>query len=216
MERQGLFIALEGIDGCGKTANSQELCEWLNELGYEAFTTHEPTDMAAGNLAKSHLIMRDVSPHVESLLFAVDRLEHVSKVIFPALKQGKIVICDRYLYSSLGYQGSTGVEMEWLREINRFSISADLALFLDVDVREAMNRCDSKGLDLNKFEIDYEFRVRAREIFLGLSRAGELVKIDSGAEFKKVQEDIRNAVKPLLEERKATLSKSSQGTVRSE
>jgi len=198
VERRGVFITLEGIDGSGKTTNGLALCRWLTELGYQAVYTHEPTKALTGDYVRSYLSGNGASPYVEALLFAADRAEHIFSEIIPSLNEGKVLICDRYLSSSLAYQGARGVDSQWIKELNKCCIPPDMAFFLDIDIGVAMSRSNAKGLELNKFETDYEFRRRARDIFTNLAIEGVLCRIDSGQGLDTVQANIRSEVMQLM------------------
>ena len=152
IDRSGRFIVLEGIDGSGTTTQSQRLEKRLRQEGYRVQRTWEPTDRPVGKLIRRAL-MRQLSHRRKAyaltnptlaLLFAADRLDHLHSEVLPALEDGKVVICDRYLLSSLAYQG-IAVSPSWVEEINRFAIAPDLTLFLEVDPRIAARRRAKRG-----------------------------------------------------------------------
>jgi len=130
-----MFIVLEGIDGCGKTTQARLLYEWFMNEKYNVFLTAEPTDNRIGKFIKEILSSEEIlSPETLSLLFSADRYEHIKQEIEPALKDNKIVISERYYYSTIAYQSAQGVDMKWLKEINSFAMKMkpDLAIFLDI------------------------------------------------------------------------------------
>ena len=130
-----MFIVLEGIDGCGKTTQARLLYEWLRDEKYNVLLTAEPTDNRIGQFIKEILSSEEIlNPETLSLLFTADRHEHIKQEIEPALKENKIVISERYYYSTIAYQAAQGVDKEWLKEINSFAMKMkpDLTIFLDI------------------------------------------------------------------------------------
>ncbi len=139
MTRQGLFIALEGIDGSGTTSQLRALASALSTDGHEVVTTCEPTGNRIGKLIRQALADDTLDPAALALLFAADRVDHLATDIQPALARGAIVVCDRYLMSSLVYQ-TLHCELAWVREINRFAQLPDLYLCIELPVEVAFAR----------------------------------------------------------------------------
>ena len=148
MERRGVFIAVEGIDGSGLTSNSRMLVEALGAMGCSAFYTKEPTDGPVGRIIRRVLAGDEWRDHrYLALLFAADRLWHVyydpslpgSGGIAAALRLGVVVVSDRYKYSSIAYQGSYA-GYQWVDELNRHAPEPDLIVFLDADPRGSLQR----------------------------------------------------------------------------
>jgi dTMP kinase len=109
IEKRGTFIAFEGVEGAGKGTQIRLSKEFLEDLGYDVIVTREPGGTALGERVRDSLLHEKdegVDAHAEALLFAASRAQHVSRVIRPALEEGKVVLCDRYLDSSLAYQGA--------------------------------------------------------------------------------------------------------------
>ncbi|MCR4962305.1 MAG: dTMP kinase [Firmicutes bacterium] len=150
---KGVFITFEGIDGCGKTT-MQGLCgQLLESRGKRVLLTKEPGDSDFGRSFRQMLLhtqMGEMNDATEVLLYAADRARHVDKVIRPALAQGMVVLCDRYLDSTIAYQGGgRGVEMDLLWRINDFAtggLSPDLTFYLRLDVEQMASRL-SAGKD---------------------------------------------------------------------
>jgi len=142
MKRKGVFICVEGLDGCGKTTQTKLLVERLKKKGYDAIYTAEPSGGKIGSLIKEYCLHGEtrVSSIVEALLFAADRFEHVEKEVIPALNEGKLVVSDRYVYSSLAYQGAAGLDLEWIEKINEHAIRPHLAVFIDVEPETVIQR----------------------------------------------------------------------------
>ncbi|MCI0496827.1 MAG: dTMP kinase [Thermoplasmata archaeon] len=128
----GKFLAIEGIDGAGKTTVAGHIQRFLVDQGIEAVLTREPTRGPIGDVIRRSLGDLELHPYQRALLFAADRYGHLKDVIAPALEAGKWVVTDRYLYSSLAYQGAEGVDMAFLRFINGFAPDPDIVLYLDV------------------------------------------------------------------------------------
>lgn len=151
------FIVLEGIDGSGTTSQSRRLLEALEARGHEVVHTFQPSKGAIGRLIREHLSVNaeGMEPDALALLFAADRLDHLGKVIAPALERGKLVLCDRYVISSWVYQ-SLKCPKSWVRQINARATWPDLTFFLDVPAEVAMqrvaNRREQTGEDVEVFD----------------------------------------------------------------
>jgi dTMP kinase len=151
--KKGVFITIEGIDGSGITTHSKLLVKKLNEMGYKAVYTKEPTEGPIGALIRTFLKKRlEADPRILSLLFAADRVWHCYKDpslpgaagILSALNRGYVVVSDRYLYSNLAYQGKD-VDYRWILEINKWAIRPDVLIYLKVDVDTALRRIKERG-----------------------------------------------------------------------
>ncbi len=200
----GTFIVIEGIDGAGKSTQARLLAEWFEERGEEVVLTKEPTDTAFGKLIRRLVLTGGregiidgarISREAEALLFAADRAEHVEKLIKPSLKEGKIVISDRYFYSSLAYQWARGLDLEWLIDLNRFAVRPDLAILLDLPVKESMKRLRSRSIK-SEFDKIAELQKAVRENYLKLAeRFPEMRIVNALASV----EDIHNDIVALVE-----------------
>lgn len=191
------LIVLEGGDGAGKTVQARMLCSALKRNGYKVYPTVEPSRSRVGRLIRrSFLEGKKTSAEVEALLFAADRFLHLKSEIRPALEAGKVVVCDRYVYASFAYQGAQGVDLSWIREINRFAEKPDLAIYLDVPAETGLSRIRKKKTVLEKLELQR----RVREEYLRLVQAGELVLVDSAQSIEKVTEDVYALVTARLQE----------------
>ena len=195
----GTFIVLEGIDGAGKSTQARLLAEWFQERGEEVVLTKEPTDTAFGKLIRRLVLTGGregiidgarISHEAEALLFAADRAEHVEKLIKPSLKAGKIVISDRYFYSSLAYQWARGLDLEWLIDLNRFAVRPDLAILLDLPVKESMKRLRSRSIK-SEFDKIAELQKAVRENYLKLAeRFPEMKIVNALASVEDIHSDI--------------------------
>lgn len=199
--QSGVFLCIDGIDGCGKSTHAKLLKKWLISMGREVLMTDEPTDNPIGRILKKSLCGRFYLPvETEALLFAADRMQHVYKVIKPAIESGKIVITERYVYSSFAYQNARGLPMKWLEEINRWAIEPDLTLIIDLPAEIAMHRKKRKG-NLDKFERDLSLQRKVRENYLQIARDKGLAVINGRRSIEEVQQEIRKLVKHLLEKK---------------
>ena len=143
--KSGAFIVLEGIDGAGTTTQLNRLTAWAKELGRVSLSTFEPTDGPIRNYIRSALRGERVSPPQDAiaLMFAADRLDHIARRVQPAVARGELVFCDRYVGSSLAYQGSL-CEPRWIREINSRALIPDLTLYLRIDPKVALERVSKR------------------------------------------------------------------------
>ena len=119
----GFLLCIEGLDGCGKSTHVRLLARWLRSRGRKVVITDEPTDGVSGKIIKRMLRGELKLPiAAEALLFTADRVQHISDVIEPALKAGKVVLNERYVCSSLAYQSARGVPVSWIASINKHVI----------------------------------------------------------------------------------------------
>ncbi|MEM1539362.1 MAG: dTMP kinase [Candidatus Bathyarchaeia archaeon] len=192
MERKGFFICVEGLDGCGKTTQAKMLVSKLKRMGYDALYTAEPSRGKIGIFIRNYCLHGNdrVPSVVETLLFAADRFEHVEKEIKPALAGGKIVVSDRYLYSSLAYQGAAGLDLDWIRRVNVHALNPNLAIFIDVKPETVVQRLKPKKSVMENIETQR----KVREVYLKLVKNGELVKVDGNKGKEEVAGEILSIV----------------------
>ena len=204
---RGLFITLEGSDGCGKSTQIGLLKDYLIRRGFEPVLTREPGGCPISERIREVILSLDskgMSPECEALLYAASRVEHVREVIEPALKCGKIVICDRFLDSSIAYQ-AYGRELggAFVRQINEPAVRQvfpDLTLLLSVDRAESRRRM-AKGAPLDRLEIEREdFFTRVQAGFDALAEAEpkRVKRIDASRSIEEVFDEVRAAVDNLL------------------
>jgi len=190
-----VLIALEGIDGAGKTTHALLLAEWLKGKGYKVIVTSEPTESSIGKLIRTKLAEKASHPAVMTLLFAADRVDHFEK-LKPFIKNGAIIILDRYTESSICYQAAEGLNMEWIETVNKWVPKPDLTVLLDVDVRIALQRIKEKKRE--KYE-EQEFLALVRKNYLKRAEEKGYLIIDSSLPLKEVQEKLRKVVASFLE-----------------
>ncbi len=196
MKGKGVFICVEGLDGCGKTTQTKLLVERLEKKGYDAIYTAEPSRGKIGKFIKKYCLHGEtrVSSIVEALLFAADRFEHVEKEVIPALNEGKLVVSDRYVYSSLAYQGAAGLDLKWIKKINEHAIRPTLALFVDVEPETVIQRLKPRKSVME----DLGTQRKVREVYMKFVEKGELVKIDGNNPKQEVADDILTVVLGFL------------------
>lgn len=195
---RGLFIVIEGIDGTGKSTQAKRLGAWFESRGREVVLGREPTDGPWGRKLRESAATDRLAPEEELEYFLKDRRQHVDEVIAPSLAEGKVVILDRYYFSTMAYQGARGFDPVEIRSRNEaFAPVPDILLILDLDVDRALERIGVRGDTANEFE-KRENLERCREIFLSLSREPFTRVISSGGTLDEVSAAIRSVLEPLL------------------
>ena len=175
MGKKGVFIVIEGLDGSGKTTQATILAKKLYR-NHNIMLTAEPSRGKIGTFIRESCLYEEkrLPTEAEALLFAADRIEHMQNEINPALDEGKIVICDRYVYSSLSYQGSAGLSLDWIKTINACALQPDFAIFIDVDPKRVLERLKRKKSVMETLETQQ----KVREVYLKFVEKGELVRVD--------------------------------------
>jgi len=194
---KGVFICLEGLDGCGKTTQAKLLVRMLRR-SCDAVYTAEPSRGNIGRFIKKHCLHSDKrgSGVVEALLFAADRFDHVENTVLPALKKGQIVVSDRYVYSSLAYQGATGLDLEWIQKINEHAARPDLAIYIDVEPETVIQRLKPKKSVMENLETER----KVREVYMKFVEKGELVRVDGNKSQSQVAADLANVLQRFLKD----------------
>lgn len=181
----GFLVAVEGIDGAGKTSVASLLAEWCGERGLGCTISKEPTGLKWGRELRDSARAGRLPLEREIELFLLDRKDHVERSIEPALRDGNIVILDRYYWSSAAYQGGRGANYDEIIAMNeQFAPRPDLVLVLDLDVDAGLQRIRMRGDHPNLFEAKNGLR-RARQIFQQLAeKSSNSVLIDTSGHFK--------------------------------
>ncbi len=195
MCKKGIFIVIEGLDGSGKTTQAILLANKLSRT-YSVMCTAEPSHGKIGTFIREDCLYeeRRLPTEAEALLFAADRIEHMQNEIAPALAEGKLVICDRYVYSSLAYQGSAGLSLDWIKTINARALEPDFAIFIDVSPERVLERLQRKK---SVMEI-LETQQKVREVYMKYVEKGELVLIDGDKSKDAVAEALYSKMSSLL------------------
>jgi len=200
----GVFVAFEGGEGSGKSTQSRLLASWVESLGHTALLTREPGGTEVGARLRSILLdpaTGDLSPRTEALIYAADKAEHVDTMILPALADGTVVITDRYVDSTLAYQGAGRAlhvgELEPLARWATADLRPHLTVVLDVDPRVGLARAGEP----DRIEGEpIEFHDRVRRHFLDLADADpdHYVVLDADEQPEAIHERVRAAVLPWL------------------
>lgn len=204
---KGLLITFEGVEGCGKSTQVKRLAQRVKEWGRDVLVTREPGGTAIGEKIREILLNPDnaaLSDTAELLLYAAARAQHVDEVIKPALANGTIVLCDRYVDSTTAYQGGgRGASRELLDQLRRIATSgldADLTLLLDVPVDEGLERAKSRTAAdrIEQEKIDFHQRVRDAYLVLAEQEPERIHVIDSTNPIDAVANEAWNIVSGLF------------------
>ncbi|MGA8115372.1 MAG: dTMP kinase, partial [Actinocatenispora sp.] len=207
----GVFVVFEGGEGAGKSTQVVKLAAWLRVRGRQAVVTREPGATEVGARIRGLVLDRDtlpaetrVSPRAEALLYAADRAHHVATVVRPALKSGAVVVSDRYVDSSLAYQGAGRTlpteEIGWLSNWATGGLRPDLVVLLDIEPRVGLERVANRGAADRLESESLPFHERVRQAFLDLARADpqRYLIVDAGAAPDEIAEQVRARVGRLL------------------
>jgi dTMP kinase len=203
LSSRGLFIALEGGDGAGKSTQARLLRAWLEGLGHTVVMTREPGGTEFGRTVRELVLHGGhVAPRAEALLFAADRAHHVETLVRPALARGDVVITDRYMDSSIAYQGAgRDLGVDEVRELNVWATGGLVpALTVLIDLSAAVGRARRGGVhDRLEAEAD-EFHAAVREHFLALAEANpdRYLVVDGERSPEEIHELVRARVATLL------------------
>jgi dTMP kinase len=200
----GVFVCFEGGDGAGKSTQSRALAEWLCESGYSVCLTFEPGGTTVGEQLREIVLGHatgELSARTEALLYAADKAEHVDTVVLPALEEGQVVITDRYVDSSLAYQGAGRVldlgEVTTLQRWATADLRPHLTVVLDVEPDRGLGRLEER----DRIEAEgQEFHQRARQAFLDFAAADpdHYVVLDARSPVDEIAAAVRARVEPLL------------------
>jgi len=198
MLKKGLLIVFEGIDGSGKTTQAKTLLKRLLARGIAAVFFREPTDGKWGREIRRKSLRKDsLTPAEELELFVKDRREDVAKNLGPALAAGKIVVLDRYYFSTVAYQGAKGINPGRIRRMNEaFAPQPDLVLILDIEAGEGLSRIGDRKRKEELFERE-DYLVRVRELFNGF-RGRKIIHIDGRKDRKTISDEVLEKVLQVL------------------
>ncbi|MEM7589585.1 MAG: dTMP kinase [Myxococcota bacterium] len=183
---QGIFYVVEGIDGAGSSTQARLLHEHLLKQGHRAHLTCEPTSMPIGKLLRAFLRSEyDVAAPAAALalLFAADRMQHVAQEIVPALQKGEHVVCDRYVLSSLVYQGQQ-LPLSWVQQLNQHAVSPDVTILIDTASNEAEKRRRSRSETQELFD-NKQLQSRLQQRYCQLLSA-DGIRVDGNGSCKQV------------------------------
>ncbi|MCP1312258.1 dTMP kinase [Paenibacillus tyrfis] len=210
--KRGFFITVEGGEGAGKTSAIDAILEQVKTRGYDVLSTREPGGIPIAEQIRSVVLDRNntvMDPRTEALLYAAARRQHLAEKVIPALEAGKVVVCDRFIDSSLAYQGyARELGMDEVFAINRFAIGdwmPDLTVFMDIrpEIGLARIRAD-QGREVNRLDLEsMTFHNKVREGYLQVLRRfpERVVRVDAEQELDKVLEDIGQMLNQKLPKR---------------
>jgi len=198
MRKQGFLIVFEGLDGSGKTTQARSLLRKLRARGVAAAFFREPSRGTWGRLIRKAALRADsLTPEEELDLFIKDRRDDLARNIEPALEAGKVVILDRYYFSTIAYQGAKGIDPARIRRMNeRFAVRPDLVVILDIEAGKGLSRIDGRGRKDELFERE-DYLIRVRKIFDGF-RGRAFVHIDGAGDRARIGAEILDRVLTLL------------------
>ena len=196
-----MFITFEGGEGTGKTTQINILKKYLEDQGLEVVITREPGGVVSAENIRAVIFDNEIDPITETMLYAAARREHYIKKIKPALDASKIVICDRFIDSSIVYQGIVrGVGVDLVENINKYAINnvePDLTIFFDLDPETGLKRVSLRNEQMNRFDkesLDFHLKVRKGYNLLSKTR-NRFVLIDASKSIEDVTKQIINIMK---------------------
>lgn len=193
---RGKLIVIEGIDGAGKTTIAKYVVDLMISKGIKAIYTCEPYDSQITKLLESK--GKELGAVMEALLLAADRYLHIHEVIRPHLEAGYYVICDRYHYSSLAYQGARGADVNWIKTINFFVIKPDISIYLDVSPEVGLSRLSKDLKRRLRYLEDIELLQKVRSNYLKLVKSKELLYVNAERPLDEVKINVVNIIKNKL------------------
>ena len=210
---KGTLVCVEGIDGSGKSTQLALLRDWLKSTGQDVIFTEWNSSELISQTTKLAKKKNMLSPRTFSLLHAVDFADRLKQVIDPALKAGFIVVADRYAYTALARDVARGVDPQWVRNVYNFAIKPDLAIYFDIEAKDAMERiCSNRapkfyeaGMDLKLSNDPYEsymiFQSKVIQEYKNMLDEFGIVKLDANDTIHKKQVEIRKMLKAILKEK---------------
>ncbi|KPV59489.1 thymidylate kinase [Paenibacillus sp. A3] len=210
--KRGFFITVEGGEGAGKTSAIHAILEQVKMRGYDVLSTREPGGIPIAEQIRSVVLDRnntEMDPRTEALLYAAARRQHLAEKVIPALEAGKVVVCDRFIDSSLAYQGyARELGMDEVFAINRFAIGdwmPDLTVFMDVRPEIGLGRIRAdQGREVNRLDLEsMTFHNKVREGYLQVLRRfpERVIRVDAERELDEVLEDIGQMLNQKLPKR---------------
>ncbi|MBO4285786.1 MAG: dTMP kinase [Bacilli bacterium] len=200
-----MFITIEGPEGSGKSTATEAVINKLRELGYDVLKTREPGGTPISEQIRNVILDKEnktMDGRTEALLYAAARRQHLVESVWPAVKEGKIVICDRYIDSSLAYQGGArGLGIDNIVDINMFATEntwPDLTLLFDIPPEKGLERISlNKNREVNRLDLEtLEFHKKVRQTFLDLAEkySERFVIIDASKSREEVAQDALDAI----------------------
>jgi len=208
--KKGLFIVFEGGEGAGKSTILDKIYDWMNTEDISCIKTREPGGIKISEQIRSIILDNnntEMDERTEALLYAAARRQHLVEKIIPALNEGKVVLCDRFIDSSLAYQGyARGIGMDEILEINKFAIGEympDLSIFFDLEPSEGLKRINiDNNREVNRLDnekIDFHNKVREGYYKILEKDKDRIVKVDASKTIDEVYEDVKYIITEWLD-----------------
>lgn len=207
---EGKLIVFEGVEGCGKTTQIELTNQWLLMNGIPVIVTREPGGTDIGVHLRRLLLEANnnaIDPRTELLLYAADRAQHVEQELKPNLAAGKYILCDRFIYSTIAYQGhGRGLDMNLINQLNTIAtagLETDLVLWLDLDVETGLARKRRSGEAADRIElekIDFHRRVQQGYTILASMYPEKIVKINANQDKNTIQNQIQQICTQRLQD----------------
>lgn len=210
--KKGLFVVFEGGEGTGKTTAIDAIYDWIQGQGIECIKTREPGGIKIAEEIRQVILNKDntaMDGKTEALLYAAARRQHLVEKVIPALERGAVILCDRFLDSSLAYQGhARGLGIDEVMSINKFAIDGympDISILFDLDPKVGLERINSNNeREVNRLDLEkLDFHERVREGYNTVYNANKdrIIKIDAEKSKVEVQEDIKKILEPIIKEK---------------
>ncbi|GAA0071967.1 dTMP kinase [Clostridium sardiniense] len=207
--KKGLFIVFEGGEGSGKSTMIDKVYEWLRECDYDCIKTREPGGISIAEQIREVILNKEntkMDGKTEALLYAAARRQHLVEKVIPALENGQVVLCDRFVDSSLAYQGyARGLGIEEVYEINKFAIGdcmPNISILFDISPEVGMERIKKNSerevnrLDLEK--LDFHNKVREGYDIIYKKNRNRIIKINADESIDKVFDNVKNIISDLI------------------
>ena len=202
--KKGLFITFEGADGCGKTTQINLLKNYLENQGYQVVLTREPGAKGLGEKIREILLNYEgaVSDRCESFLFLADRAQNIDIIVNPAVNEGKIVLCDRHIDSTVAYQGyGRGLDIDRIKMLNNIATNGrkpDLTIVFDIDVETSMQRVGKNKDRMESAGIEFHNRVREGYLKIAKEEPERIKVVNSIQTVNDVFEEVKKIVNKYL------------------
>lgn len=202
--QKGLFITFEGADGCGKTTQLKLAAQYLTKQGYEVLITREPGANGLGEKLREILLNYDgvVSDRCESFLFLADRAQHIDTIVTPAVENGKIVLCDRHIDSSVAYQGyGRGQDVKRIDMLNMIATNnrrPDLTIVFDVDVETSMQRVGKEKDRMESAGDEFFNRVRNGYLEIAKQEPNRVKILDATKSIDEINKSVINLITDFI------------------